>query len=244
MYESGASMVEYDAMMTGVETPGATDKYIALNRDSRMYQVYMNYYRMFERYNLTENCHYAYVALPSKYGSWHLMETLDQDIGTAHRYRAIMDLIDETRVAFKNYSDDVTCFGVAFNASDVCAGKGVCVGIDECEPLHEASTSSPFVIWPAQGVYLVDTFHISTEPWHSCFSLVYNFGISLADGGGYKQIMTNYRNSSSIMTILPYIGKPFKIVVFAKDPFDKVYTAASTGHQTLGYRKYLLASIY
>ncbi len=39
MYESGSGMVEYNAMMTGKETPGATAKYIALNRDPRMYQV-------------------------------------------------------------------------------------------------------------------------------------------------------------------------------------------------------------
>lgn len=227
MYESGSSLVEYEAMMTGIETPGATDKYIAVNRDSRMYQIYMNYYRMFDKYNLTENCHYCYVALPSKYGSWELMDTQDQDIATAHRYRAIMELIDETRLTYTNYTDDVTCFGVAFNASDVCASKGVCVGHDECEPFSKPSASSPILILPTQGASLVTTFHISTEPWISRFRLVYAFGISLP-AGGFKQITANYSSSTSLMTILPYVGpKPYKIVVFARDPFGTVYTAVS-----------------
>ena len=39
MYESGGSIMELDAIMSGHETPGATEKYIAINRDPRMYQV-------------------------------------------------------------------------------------------------------------------------------------------------------------------------------------------------------------
>jgi hypothetical protein len=46
MYESGSGMVEYNAMMTGNETPGATNKYIALNQDIQMYSVYKSYYAM------------------------------------------------------------------------------------------------------------------------------------------------------------------------------------------------------
>ena len=69
-----------------------------MNEDLRMYDVYKKYYRMFNRLNLTENCHYGYVALPSKYGSWDLLEYQDQNVSFAHRYRAIMELIDETRI--------------------------------------------------------------------------------------------------------------------------------------------------
>ena len=44
-YESGAGLVEYNAMMTGKETPGTTAKYIAANRDIRMFETYKKYYR-------------------------------------------------------------------------------------------------------------------------------------------------------------------------------------------------------
>jgi len=182
---------------------------------------------MFNKYNLTENCHYAYVALPTKYGSWELMDTQDQDISTAHRYRAIMELIDETRTppAF-NYSSNVTCFGLAFNASDVCQRKGVCMGQDQCEPFQKPTAASPLVVAPAEGVSLVDKFYISTKPWVSRFSLVYAFGLSLPSGE-YKHLTTNYSATPSIMTILPFIGNPYRVVVFAKDPFGNVYTAVS-----------------
>ena len=63
MYESGSGMVEYNAMMTGSATPGATDKYIAFHRDTRIANVYLEYYMMYDSFNLTENCHFAYVGL-------------------------------------------------------------------------------------------------------------------------------------------------------------------------------------
>lgn len=101
MYESGSGMSELDAIINGRETPGATDKYIALNRDPRMYDVYMKYYRMYNSLNLTENNHYAYVERPSKYGSWSLIEYQTQNLTETHRYRAIMNLIDEFKIAKK-----------------------------------------------------------------------------------------------------------------------------------------------
>ncbi len=226
MYESGAGMVEYNAMMTGDETPGATEKYIAFNRDIRMYQVYKDYFLMFDKYNITENCHYANVALPSKYGSWHLMETQDQDINEAHRYRAFMELIDETRAPFKNYTDKLTCFGIASNSTDVCSRKGVCVEQDKCEPFLKPTPSAPIVIVPSEGDSLADKFYISSQPWVSRFSMTYAFGISLP-GQDYRQITSNFTTSTSIVTILPYIGKPYKIVMLAKDPFGNVYTTVS-----------------
>jgi len=94
-YESGSGLAELDAIMYGRETPGATEKYLAMNRHPRMYDVYMKYYRMYNTLNVSENNHYAYVERPSKYGSWSLMEYQYQSINETHRYRAILDLIDE-----------------------------------------------------------------------------------------------------------------------------------------------------
>ena len=86
MYESGSSMVEYNAEMTGIATPGATAQYIAFHRDPRIANVYINYYTMFDSFNLTENCHFAYVGLPTLYGPWFLLEYQAQDLSTAYRY--------------------------------------------------------------------------------------------------------------------------------------------------------------
>ncbi len=99
MYESGSGMVEYNAMMTGSETPGATAKYIAFHRDPRIATVYSKYYTMFASYNLTENSHFAFVATPTKYGPWFLLEYQAQNLSTAYRYQAIMQLINQTRAA-------------------------------------------------------------------------------------------------------------------------------------------------
>ena len=99
MYESGSGMVEANAIVTGSETPGATAKYIAFHRDPRIKNVYLNYYSMFDTFNLTENSHFAYVGLPSKYGSWFLLEYQSQNISTAYRYQAILQIINSTRSA-------------------------------------------------------------------------------------------------------------------------------------------------
>jgi hypothetical protein len=102
MHESGSGMSELEVIMSGRETPGATEKYIAMNRDPRMYDVYMKYYRMYNSLNMTENNHYAYVERPSKYGSWSLMEFQNQNLTETHRYRAIMNLIDEFKLTKKS----------------------------------------------------------------------------------------------------------------------------------------------
>ena len=225
MYESGSSMVEYNAMMTGKETPGATDKYIAMNRDSRMYQVYKDYYTMYAKYNLTENCHFCYVALPTKYGSWELLDTQDQSIETGHRYRAMLDLINQTRGPVKNYTD-LTCFGILYNSSNVCSKKGVCIAQDNCMPLNAPTSSSELTFYPPQGVSLADNFYIQTRPWTANFPLLYAFGIVLPNNT--LKVLTSYSNTPSTVTILPYTGQPYQVCVFVKDPLGNVYTAVTS----------------
>jgi len=99
MYESGSGMVEYNAEMTGRDTPGATAQYIAFHRDPRIANVYLVYYTMYNTFNLTENNHFAYVGLPSMYGPWYLLEYQAQNVSTAYRYQAILQIINQTRVS-------------------------------------------------------------------------------------------------------------------------------------------------
>lgn len=132
MYESGSGLMEASAISSGSVTPGASDKYIAMNKDPRFYDVYMNFYKMYDSFNLVEDCHFAYVSSYSIYGPWLLLEYQYQDISEAHRYRAIFDLINITRANFTQLSDP-KCFDLLFNESTACNANGVCLGMDICE---------------------------------------------------------------------------------------------------------------
>ena len=131
MYESGSGMMEYSAIVTGETTPGATEKYIAMNKDPQFYQVYLNYYNMYDSFNMTENCHYAFVGLYSKYGPWLLLEYMTQSPADAHRYRAILDIINQTRLPVK-VIPAAQCYGLIYNQSAACNANGVCIDQDTC----------------------------------------------------------------------------------------------------------------
>ena len=76
VFNVSIGMSELGAIMNGRETPGATEKYTAMNRDPRMYDVYMKNHRMYNSLNMTEKNHYPYVERPSEYGSRSLIEFL------------------------------------------------------------------------------------------------------------------------------------------------------------------------
>jgi hypothetical protein len=72
-------------------------RYIALQRDPRFEAVYSQYLKMFDSLGLlssaTPYMHYSSAGLPSKYGSWGLIEYTGQDPTTAPKYRAVSALI-------------------------------------------------------------------------------------------------------------------------------------------------------
>lgn len=131
MYESGSSLMEYQAIVTGQTTPGATEKYIAWNKDNRFYNVYLDYYRMFDKFNMSENNHFANIGAYSKYGPWLLLEYQNQPISTAYRYLAYMAMINETRANFTVYKDP-HCYKLFYNDSLACNGNGYCQDNDLC----------------------------------------------------------------------------------------------------------------
>lgn len=131
MYESGSSLMEYQAIVTGKTTPGATEKYIAWNKDSRFYNVYLDYYRMFDSFNMSENSHFANIGAYSKYGPWLLLEYQNQPISEAHRYLAYMAMINETRANFTVYKDPY-CYNLFYNDSLACNGNGHCQDNNLC----------------------------------------------------------------------------------------------------------------
>jgi hypothetical protein len=121
MYESGSGMMEYSAIVSGRTTRGATEKYIAMNKDPQFYQVYMDYYSMYDSFNMTENSHFSFVGRYSKYGPWLLLEYMTQSPADAPRYRAIIDILNQTRLPVK-VIPPAQCFGQIYNQSAACNG--------------------------------------------------------------------------------------------------------------------------
>lgn len=62
-----------------------------------MYGLYKSYYGLFKNYSMVENCHFANVATPTKYGSWNLLEYQDQNPADCPRFSAIQDIINEAQ---------------------------------------------------------------------------------------------------------------------------------------------------
>ena len=70
-----------------------TDKLIATNRDSRMYDLYLEYLDMLDEGGVVLHSNFSYLGGPGKYGSWGIIEDQDQPLAEAHKYRAITDWI-------------------------------------------------------------------------------------------------------------------------------------------------------
>jgi hypothetical protein len=98
-YEGGPSIMEPSVVFNGGGTAGAAAKYIALQRDPRFEEVYRAYLRMFEEVGLVSSSspfmHFNSAGLPSKYGSFGLIEYTGQDPASAPRYRAVRAVLDE-----------------------------------------------------------------------------------------------------------------------------------------------------
>lgn len=83
-YEAGQHLqAPKDAALTAV--------YIAANRDPRMYELYSRYIGVLGANGVGLVCWYNSCGTPSKWGSWGLLERLDQPLAAAHKFRAVLD---------------------------------------------------------------------------------------------------------------------------------------------------------
>jgi hypothetical protein len=130
--------------------------------------------RLFKTFNLTENCHFGYVGLPSKYGSWELLEYQTQSVSTAKRYQAMMLLLNETSVPVAPLN--FTCSGILFNDSNVCGKGGFCVSENNCDAFGDVYPQADISILPKVGYALTDLFYLSTSQWFSDLPIKYAFG--------------------------------------------------------------------
>lgn len=80
-YEAGTSISETQTIYNGNENPGATANFIAANQSPDMYYVYKNLLNRYKSNNFTLNAPlmlFSSVGLPSKYGSWGVLDYIDQ----------------------------------------------------------------------------------------------------------------------------------------------------------------------
>ena len=93
----GCALVCYEGGQHYVGALGAendetlTDILISSNRDARMYDRYIEYLNMLDANGVEMFSNFSYVSAPSKWGSWGVLEYMDQPIEQAPKYRALMN---------------------------------------------------------------------------------------------------------------------------------------------------------
>ena len=61
------------------------------NRHTSMGHIYRDYLAAWKAEGCGVFCHFLDVYTPGKHGNWGALERQDQDVGTAHKYRALVD---------------------------------------------------------------------------------------------------------------------------------------------------------
>jgi hypothetical protein len=97
-YEAGQSLVETNIISYGNgETAGLTNLFIAVNRDPRMYDLYKLYIDVLNSVNLIDEnrplMHFSSCGIPTKYGSWGVIEYSGQPVSDTPKYRALVDIL-------------------------------------------------------------------------------------------------------------------------------------------------------
>ncbi|MCB0746715.1 MAG: T9SS type A sorting domain-containing protein [Ignavibacteriae bacterium] len=98
------------------EEPTYSQALLDIQRDTAMYNLYMEWFRFLETLQTPENkslfMNFSFIAERSaKYGSWGILESLNQDTSVvpAPKYQAILDYInsDTTTVSVKSNEDNI-----------------------------------------------------------------------------------------------------------------------------------------
>jgi len=98
--EQGCRLVCYEGGQHFVGAVGAendqalTDTLIAANRDSRMFNRYMEYLNMLKANGVDMFGNFSFVSSPSKWGSWGVLEYMNQPIENAPKYRALVNWLN------------------------------------------------------------------------------------------------------------------------------------------------------
>ncbi len=87
-YEGGQHLV---GTLGNENDQALTDKLIAANRDFGMADLYVEYLDALNDAGVAVFCNFSFISEPSKWGSWGVLESMNQEIGTAPKYQALMD---------------------------------------------------------------------------------------------------------------------------------------------------------
>ncbi len=96
----GARLVCYEAgqhfvgLYEAVNDDTLTTILVSANRDSRMYDRYIEYLNMLKTNGVDMCSNFSFVGSPSKWGSWGVLEYQDQLIDQAPKYRALLNWIN------------------------------------------------------------------------------------------------------------------------------------------------------
>lgn len=91
-YEAGQHLV---ADARGGRNPDAINHLIAVNRHPGMEGLYKQYLDLWFSHNPDVICLFNFTFTPRHSGSWGLLETLDQSLVEAHKYRAVVQSLQE-----------------------------------------------------------------------------------------------------------------------------------------------------
>jgi hypothetical protein len=95
-YEGGPSILEDQAIYDGSETAGATEKYLAMHRHPKMKTTYLNFLNAIKNisgFGKYPYMQFGFVGLPTKYGSWGIVEYIQQNELQAPKYMALSDFL-------------------------------------------------------------------------------------------------------------------------------------------------------
>jgi hypothetical protein len=73
------------------------DVFVQVNRDPRMYELYLSYFGRMNAWGFKTVIQFSYVGGYGKYGSWGALEYLNQPIEEAHKYRALLKLKEQLK---------------------------------------------------------------------------------------------------------------------------------------------------
>jgi hypothetical protein len=109
-YEGGQHLVPVGISQTSIVV---VNKLIAINRDPGMYALFQQLMNVWKNAGGKVLLPYSFLSLYTKYGSWGLMEYLDQPLSQAHKYRALEDWGAQQPATPQAYSFGQACGSLA-----------------------------------------------------------------------------------------------------------------------------------
>ena len=118
------SLVAYEAGPSGVGSGELDDLAIAAHRDPRMAELVENYYTQLQLAGMEVLLHFVSVGVPSKYGSWGLIEATDANPSMSPKQQGLFSFIDS----------HLTCPLELNSCAEMneCSGQGHCLADGSC----------------------------------------------------------------------------------------------------------------